>query len=343
MKTLLLTGGAGYIGSHTLLALAKTGKYNLVVFDDLQNGNKEAVERIAAKFKININLIQGSLLNKDEIHTVFEQNKIDGVLHFAALIEAGVSMEHPTKFFENNIAGTINLVKAMQSHKVKKLVFSSTAAVYGTPEQTEVTENTPLKPENWYGETKLMMEKFLESLATEYVDESERIDSIRFRYFNAAGSDPEGLIGQNYPKPTHLITVAIEAALGIRDKLTIFGKDYPTKDGTCIRDYIHVSDLADAHVKGIEYLWDFKGTDVMNLGTGQGTSNLEIVEMIEKIHGEFEYEFGKRRPGDPTAFFAKAEKAKDILNWKPKFCVKDAVKDAYNWKKKNPKGFKHLL
>lgn len=339
MNTILLTGGAGYIGSHTLLALAKTEKYNLVVFDDLTNGNKEAIERIKNEFSIDIPLIQGNLLNSSEINSVFDQYKIDAVLHFAALIEAGVSMEHPTKFFENNISGTINLVKAMQSHNVRKLVFSSTAAVYGTPEKPEVSESTPLQPDNWYGHTKLMMERFFESLSTEFISKEERIDTVRLRYFNAAGADPNLLIGQDYPKPTHLITVAIEAALGIRDKLTVFGKDYPTKDGTCVRDYIHVADLATAHVKALDYLWNYEGTNVFNLGTGEGKTNLEIIKMLEEIHGKFPYDFGPKRAGDPVAFYANANKANQELSWKPEFSVKDAIQHAYEWKKKYPNGY----
>lgn len=339
MKTLLLTGGAGYIGSHTLLKLAELQKYNLVVFDDLVNGNKDAVDIIRNETGQKIELIQGSLLDTKEITAVFKQNDIDAVIHFAALIEAGKSVSHPTRFFENNISGSINLFKVMQQAGVQKIVFSSTAAVYGTPDTMLITEASPIKIENWYALSKRVVEQMLEALAADETDASEKIDSVILRYFNAAGADPQLRIGQDYPNPTHLMTIAIEAALGIRDAVTIFGNDYATPDGTAIRDYIHVDDLAQAHVQALKYLFQNEGTEVFNLGTGTGTSVLDVVKALEKIHGTVNWEYGARRAGDPAKSYTSNAKAKKSLNWRPKYTAEDALKHAYAWKKAYPKGF----
>ncbi len=341
MQKLLLTGGSGYIGSHTLLELARTGQFDLVVFDNFKNGHKEAVSRIAEKTNSKIEMVVGELLDKKALEQVFSDHKFDGVIHFAALIEAGVSVEHPLRFYENNVSGTINLLEAMQNADVRNIVFSSTAAVYGTPEDNFVTEESPPKPENPYGDSKLAVENILKSLASDHVSETDRINHVILRYFNAAGADPSGLIGQDYPKPTHLITVAIEAALGIREKLVVFGNDYPTPDGTNQRDYIHVSDLASAHLKAWEYLSrnGRNANTVFNIGTGKATSNLEIVNILKELHGDFPYEFGLRRPGDPASYYANNLKATQELGWEPKYGIKQAVEHGYNWKKNNPNGF----
>ncbi len=338
----LLTGGGGYIGSHTLLSLAETTEHELFVFDNFKNGHKKAIEQVSKSTNKNIEVYEGELLDQEKITNVLAEVQPDAVIHFAALIEAGVSVVHPTKFFENNVVGSLNLFKAMQENNVRNIIFSSTAAVYGTPENPEVFETTELKPESAYGSSKLMVENILRDLIQEEVDESEKINHIILRYFNAAGSDPEMRIGQDYPKPTHLMTVAIEYALGLRDNFQIFGKDYPTKDGTCIRDYIHVADLANAHVKALEYLMNGNSSDVFNIGTGTGYTNLEVVEELKKIHGDFEVKFGERRPGDPVAFYANNSKAKETLNWEPKFGLKDMLEHAYNWKKNYPKGFESM-
>jgi UDP-glucose-4-epimerase GalE len=339
MKTLLVTGGSGYIGSHTVLDLARTGEYKIVVFDNLKNGHQEALQVIKKITGVEVELIKGDLLNSAEIEAALAKYKFDAVIHFAALIEAGVSMTEPTRFFENNISGTINLIKAMQKNSVNRIVFSSTAAVYGTPTVASVTEDYPTNPESWYGYSKLVVENLLASLSADGVIDAERINSVILRYFNAAGADPDLNLGQDYPKPTHLITVAIEAALGKRDKLTLFGNDYDTPDGTCIRDYIHVSDLANAHVKALEYLFNNDGKEIINIGTNQGTSNLEVVKKIEELNGAFPYEFGPRRAGDPTAYYANNTKAKELLGWTPKFTVSEAIEHAYNWAKKYPNGY----
>ncbi len=343
MSKIFITGGSGYIGSHTVLELARTKKHQLVVFDNLKNGHKEALEIISAETGQEVKLIVGDLLNYAEIESALATDKFDLVIHFAALIEAGVSVVHPTKFYDNNVIGSLNLIKAMQKNGVQKIVFSSTAAVYGTPTTEVVDENSPLKPESAYGSSKLLVESMLRTLADPNVDAAEKIDSVILRYFNAAGADPDMLIGQDYPNPTHLITVAIETAFGKREKLTIFGKDYPTPDGTCVRDYIHVSDLATAHEKAVNYLTGLTGSEVINIGTGKGTSNLEIAKMVEQIHGSLNYEFGAPRLGDPVAYHASNHKAKQLLDWEPMLDVNQAVQHSYNWIKAYPNGYKDRL
>jgi len=342
MQTILITGGSGYIGSHTLLELARTGQYKLVVFDNLKNGHIEAIEIVRKNTNADIELIPGDLLDKQAIMDVCAQHKPEAVIHFAALIEAGVSMEYPTRFYENNVTGSINLIQAMQVNGIRKLVFSSTAAVYGTPETTLVDETSIRRPENSYAWSKFTVENLLMALATEHTARSEQIDSVILRYFNAAGGNPEQLIGQDYPKPTHLITVAIEAAMGKREKLTIFGDDYPTPDGSCIRDYIHVEDLARAHTAALGYLEGFQGCDIINVGTGIGSTNLEVVKLLEKIHGQFNWEIGPRRPGDPSGYVANNAKAKAVLGWEAKYTLADTLEHSYKWQKRYPKGYASL-
>ncbi len=339
MKKILLTGAAGYIGSHTLLELAKLNEYELYVFDNLKNGHKKAVEIIENHTNKKIELTQGELLDFDKISQTVSRVRPDAVIHFAALIEAGKSVINPTSFYINNVSGSLNLIKAMQQNGVQRLVFSSTAAVYGTPKEAEVNENTQLNPDNPYGMSKLVVENILRDLDKPNTAEEEKIKSIILRYFNAAGANPDLLIGQDYPKPTHLITSAIEAALGLRQGFQIFGNDYPTPDGTCIRDYIHVEDLAKAHVKALNYLLQNNKSDLFNIGTGKGYSNLEILKLIEKVHGKFDWSFGPRRAGDPVAFYANNEKAKAVLGWEPMFGITETVKHAYNWKIKYPNGY----
>lgn len=337
---ILLTGGSGYIGSHTLLALAEQKpEFELAVFDNFKNGHREAVERIQTETGKMIQIFEGDLLNYTEINNALSTFKPEAIIHFAALIEAGVSVVHPTRFYENNVSGSLNLFKAMQENGINNIIFSSTAAVYGTPKNPEVTEETELRPESAYGASKLMVENILRDLNRDEVDSSEKINHVILRYFNAAGADPKMRIGQDYPKPTHLMTTAIEYALGLRENLKIFGGDYPTKDGTCIRDYIHVSDLANAHVKALDYLLSGKESDVFNIGTNEGYSNLEVIDAIKKIHGDFSVEIGDRRPGDPVAFFANNNKAKSVLGWQPRYGLDEIVKHAYEWKKGNPNGF----
>ena len=336
---ILITGGTGFIGSHTLLELAKSTDHNLIVFDDLKNGHIEIIKIIKKATSKEIKLITGNLLNYDEILSTFQDNNIDSVIHFAALIEAGDSMIHPSKYFENNISGSINLVKAMQKNDVRKIVFSSTAAVYGNNSTPPLKENDKPSPENWYGFTKFCVENLLKSLSSKEVDQKEKIDSIILRYFNAAGADPAGLLGEEHNPETHLIPLAIHKALGRREKFTVYGNDYDTPDGTGIRDYVHVTDLAKAHLVALNHLESNPGFDIFNIGTGRGNSVLEVLKKVKEIHGEFDYDIGEKRPGDASILFADNTKVKDVLNWQPEFNLEDMIRHAYNWYKSHPQGY----
>jgi len=323
---ILVTGGAGYIGSHTVAELLKQG-HEIIVFDNLVYGHKEAVA---------CPLVIGDLLHKEEINTVFEKVKFDGVIHFAAYTASGESMEVPAKYFENNLQGGLNLLEAMRHHGVDKIVFSSTAAVYGFVGKLPLVEDGEKKPSSVYGQSKLMFETILE-----WYNQLFGIGSIRLRYFNAAGASLDGSIGEDHKPETHLIPLIMQTALGLKEKQIIFGNDYKTRDGTNVRDYIHVLDLASAHIKALEYLSSKKVSDVFNMGTGRGYSNLEVVEMVKKITGvDFPVEIGSRRPGDADALYADSSKIKEILGWEPKYSdLEIIIKTAWNWHKSHPGGF----
>lgn len=333
---ILVTGGSGFIGSHIILKIARTKPdWKVVVIDDFVNGSKDTLETIKKKYDLPLEVIEGDLRDKPGLMQIFydnDLNDVDAVVHCAALIEAGVSVAEPLRFYENNVSGSINILQVMQQFKIAKLLFSSTAAVYGTPEDVNhaIVEADPKLPESPYGRSKLMVEKIMADYAA-----TGKLKAIALRYFNAAGSDPDGLIGQMYPKPTHLMAVAVEAALGIRDKLTLFGKDYDTKDGTNLRDYIHVDDLASAHVATLDYLANTQESfEIFNVGTSEAVSNLEVVEALEEIHGKFDWDFGPERPGDPVSNFADNSKIKQQLGWSPKYDYKQALKHLYDWTKK---------
>jgi len=323
---ILVTGGAGYIGSHTVDLLQKEG-YEVVVFDNLVYGHKEAVS---------CPLVVGDLLDKKAVRKIFEENKFTAVIHFAAYALAGESMSEPGKYFENNILGGLNLLEAMKDFGVKYIVFSSTCAVYGYPEKLPVTEESPLKPVSVYGESKLTFEKILR-----WYDEIYGIKNICLRYFNAAGADLEGRIGEDHQPETHIIPLAIKTALGQQKEFTLFGDDYPTPDGTCIRDYIHVLDLASAHIKALEFLQKENRSDVFNVGTGNGYSNKQILEMVKKISGvDFPVKIAPRRPGDPAAIWADNKKIKKVLGWQPKYSnLETIIHSAWKWHKTHPRGF----
>lgn len=329
---ILVTGGAGYIGSFTVKALKKAG-FTPIVFDSLETGHRKAIPGI----KIYQGNLQKDLVLLDK---VFKKEKPQGVVHFAAYIEVGESVLNPEKYFYNNVLGTLNLLQVMLKHQVLKIVFSSTAAVYGEPKKVPIDENSPKNPTNPYGESKLMVEKILRWYGGAY-----GLSSVTLRYFNAAGASLDGNFGQDYPKPTHLITRACLAALGKIPEFQIFGDDYPTPDGTCIRDYIHVLDLAEAHVCALNFLQkspaDFY---YFNVGTGRGFSVKEVVEMVKKVSGvDFSSPVGPRRPGDPAQLVAKAEKIKKILGWTPKFSdLEIIVETAWKWHKTHPEGYKNL-
>lgn len=323
---ILVTGGAGYIGSHTVTELLKQG-HEIIVFDNLAYGHKEAVD---------CPLVVGNLLHKEEIALVFEKEKFDGVIHFAAYALAGESMKEPAKYFENNLQGGLNLLEAMKNHGVSKIVFSSSCAVYGYPEKLPVSEDEGKKPVSVYGESKLMFEAILR-----WYDQLYGIKNVCLRYFNACGASLDGSVGEDHNPETHLIPLAIGTALGQREKQIIFGHDYKTPDGTNIRDYVHVSDLATAHIKSMEYLQKKNISDCFNVGTGKGYSVKEIIEAVKKVSGvDFKVEIGERRPGDPDAVWADNTKIKKVLGWEPKYSdLETIVKTAWNWHKSHPQGY----
>lgn len=327
---ILVTGGAGYIGSFTVKAL-KEKDFEVVVFDSLETGHKEAIP--------NTKLYVGNLQTDFPLlEKVLKKEKPDAVIHFAAYIEVGESVQNPQKYFMNNVGGTLNLLRAMINNNVLKIVFSSTAAVYGEPKKIPIDEDDPKIPTNPYGESKLMVEKILQWYSQPY-----NLSSVALRYFNAAGAALDGSMGQDYPRPTHLITRACEAALGKRKDFQIYGNDYDTPDGTCIRDYIHVIDLAEAHLAALEFLnRGNKGYYYYNVGTGRGYSVLEVVEMVKKVSGvDFSSPFAPRRPGDPARLVSKVKKIKNELGWQPKYSdLKTIVETAWRWHKNHPFGFK---
>jgi len=323
---ILVTGGAGYIGSHTVAELLQAG-HEVVVFDNLVYGHKEAIK---------CPLIVGDLLNQKEINQVFEKEKFEGVIHFAAYALAGESMQKPAKYFENNLQGGINLLEAMRNHQVNKIVFSSTCAIYGYPKKLPVAEEEEKKPVSVYGESKLMFEQILA-----WYDQLLGIKNVCLRYFNAAGASLDGSIGEDHQPETHIIPIAMQTALGQREKFTIFGDDYQTPDGTNIRDYIHVLDLATAHIKALEYLLKEKKSNYFNAGIGKGYSNKEILEMVKKVSGiDFKVEIGPRREGDPEAVYADNGKIKKVLGWEPKYSeLKTIIESAWKWHQAHPQGF----
>jgi UDP-glucose 4-epimerase len=325
---ILVTGGAGYIGSHTVRKLKEAG-HEIVIFDNLSSGHKDAIK--------DFELFVGDLANKQDLEKVFSLHKFDAAVHFAGSIEAGESMTDPKRFFNNNFVCGLNLLDAMLAHGVKKIVFSSTAAIFGEPEKMPIEENDPKEPTNVYGLTKLMFEQVLDAY-----DRAYDLKSVCLRYFNATGADPLGEIGPDHKNKTHLLTLILLTALGKRDSIKIFGTDYPTVDGTGVRDYVHVNDLADAHVLALDFLQRNNVSDKFNLGNEKGTSVREVIELSKKITGvDFQVIEEPRRAGDPAQIFASSQKAQKVLSWQPKFPnMEDIIKTAWNWHKSHPDGFK---
>ncbi len=315
----LIVGGAGYIGSHIVKALQKDSR-EVVVFDNLEKGHMESIPEVP--------FFQGDLRNKNDVKGVFKKYQIDSVMHFSAYSLVGESMKNPEMYYENHIYGTLNLLTAMKDFSTRHLIFSSTAAVYGEPLKIPINEDHPASPTNVYGETKLAVEKMLN-----WFDSICGIKSIRLRYFNAAGADPAGDIGELHDPETHLIPIVLAAALGERENITVFGNDYATEDGTCIRDYIHVNDLSEAHILALDYLKSGNNSDMFNLGNGNGYSVKKIIEVAEKITGEkISVRSGRRRPGDPAVLIASSDKAMRVLGWKPGFNdIESIVKTAWKW------------
>ena len=324
-KKILVTGGAGYIGSITVQVLKKAG-FEPIIFDNLVTGHKESIAQ--EKF------YQGDLVKDfDLLDKVFKEEKPEAVIHFAAMSLVGESVQNPQKYFTNNLIGALNLLEMMKKSKVLKIVFSSTAAVYGEPKKIPIDEEDPKFPTNPYGESKLMIEKILDWYGRAY-----GLNSIALRYFNACGALLDGSLGENHHPETHLIPAAMQAALA-KKAFQLFGNDYPTPDGTCIRDYIHVLDLASAHVLALNSSQE--GFKYYNVGTNHGFSNLEVLEMIKKISGlDFPISIKARRPGDPVRLIAKAEKIKKELSWRAKHSdLETIVKSAWEWHKKHPSGY----
>lgn len=315
----LVTGGAGYIGSHTCKALARAG-YLPVSYDNLVYGHEWAVQWGP--------LVIGDIADRSRLDEVMVKYRPRAVLHFAAYAYVGESVDNPGKYYRNNVAGTLNLLEAMRDHGVNSMVFSSSCATYGIPREIPITEGHPQIPINPYGASKLMVEQMLRDFHG-----AHRINSISLRYFNAAGADSAGEIGEDHEPETHLVPLVLDVAIGQREAITIFGDDYDTPDGTCIRDYIHVSDLADAHTLALKLLEAKSGCDAYNLGNGQGVSVKEVIEMAREMTGrEISVKIGPRRPGDPTRLVGDATKAKNKLGWRPNRAdLKQIIGDAWKW------------
>lgn len=325
--SILVCGGAGYIGSHMVAYLLEKGK-DVVVLDNFEKGHKDAI--LGGK------VYEGDLKDRTILDKVFTENKIEAVIDFAAYSLVGESMENPLKYFKNNIESTINLLETMKDYNVKYIVFSSTAATYGEPKNIPILESDRTFPTNSYGESKLSVEKILK-----WCDSAYGIKYTALRYFNAAGAHISGKIGEDHSPETHLIPIILEVALGKRKKIFIFGDDYNTLDGTCIRDYIHVSDLASAHFLALERMKKSGKSAIYNLGNGKGFSVKEVIEVTRKVTGcEIKAEISKRRAGDPAVLVASSEKAQKELNWIPKYnSLETIIKTAWNWHKNHINGY----
>ena len=328
MSSILVLGGAGYIGSHTVYELIEAGE-NVVVVDNLETGFRKAVHP-DAKF------YQGDIRDRAFIDSVFEKEDIDGVIHFAANSQVGESMVNPLKYYNNNLCGTEVLLESMVAHGINKIVFSSTAATYGEPERIPILETDRTVPTHCYGETKLSMEK-----RNKWTANAHDLRFVSLRYFNACGAHPNGKIGEAHNPETHLIPLILQVPNGKREYISIFGNDYETKDGTCVRDYIHVNDLAQAHILAMEYLRKGNDSNIFNLGNGVGFTVKEVVETARKVTGHpIPAKEEPRRAGDPSTLIASSEKAKDILGWKPKFDdLETIITTAWNWHKNHPNGY----
>ena len=316
---ILIVGGAGYIGSHANKALSKKG-YKTVVFDNLSRGHKEFVKW--GKF------FKGDLADKKQLEACFKKYPIKAVMHFSAFAYVGESVEEPAKYYINNVANTLNLLEVMRAHNVKHFIFSSTAATFGEPIKIPINEKHPQMPINPYGRTKKIIEDILKDYSAAY-----GLKYIALRYFNAAGCDPDGEIGEKHNPETHLIPLILDAAIGKRKNIKIFGTDYKTPDGSCVRDYIHVADLADAHIKALEYLFKGGKSDCFNLGNGKGFSVKEVIEAAREITGKkIRIIETQRRAGDPAVLIASSAKAKKALGWKPQFNrLSSILETAWNW------------
>lgn len=325
---ILVVGGAGYIGSHAVRALQRAGR-DVVVFDNFEKGHCEAVR--------DVRVFTGDLRCPDDVRAVFKQHAIEAVMHFSAYSLVGESMQYPERYYENNLYGTLNLLSAMRQAGISYFIFSSTAATYGEPHYVPIDEAHPTRPTNVYGETKLAVERMLD-----WFDAIYGLKSVRLRYFNAAGADPDGDIGELHDPESHLIPLVLAAALGERDSIAVYGTDYDTPDGTCVRDYIHVNDLADAHVLALKYLEAGGPSDVFNLGNGNGHSVQQIIDIALAVTGRaITVTHAGRRPGDPATLIAGSGKAMRVLDWKPKLCdIETIIATAWKWHSTTAKTWK---
>lgn len=319
----LVTGGAGYIGSHTVKMLQERGN-KVIVLDNLSRGHIEAVPE-------GVTFENVDLLDFDNLNRTLGKYEIDSVVHFAAFAYVGESVENPGMYYTNNVTGSINLIKALNNNGIKKIVFSSTCSLYGNPEVVPISERESLKPINPYAKTKYMIEQVLSDFEV-----SSGMKYVALRYFNAAGADFSGQIGESHEPETHIIPIVLEVALGKREKVNVFGEDYPTEDGTCIRDYIHVNDLADAHLRALVHL-EKNSSEIINLGTGFGYSVKQIIDKAEEITGmKINKQITTRRAGDPAVLIADNKKAMDVLGWKPRYGLDEIISSAWKWHQ-NPK------
>lgn len=322
-QMILVVGGAGYIGSHMVLALQQAG-YEPLVLDNLSKGHADAVR--------DARLIIGDMANKNILEEIFTHNKIAAVMHFASYIEVGESMREPIAYYQNNVAATLNLIEVMLKHQVKRFIFSSTAATFGEPQYAPIDERHPQLPINPYGRSKYIVEQMLKDIA-----QSDGLQYAVLRYFNAAGADPAGRAGECHDPETHLIPLLLQVAAGEREHLTVYGRDYPTPDGTCIRDYVHISDLCDAHLLALKALNNDRTQLAYNLGTGDGFSVHEVIKAAREVTGHaIPVVEGERRAGDPAVLVADATLAKKELNWNPRYTdLKTIVQHAWNFKRRS--------
>lgn len=326
--TILVLGGAGYIGSHTVYELIDRGE-DVVIIDNLETGHAEAVHPLARFY-------QGDIRDRAFVDSVFDKEKIEAVIHFAANSLVGESMVNPLKYYDNNLCGTKVLLESMVSHGIDKIVFSSTAATYGEPERVPIVETDKTEPTNTYGETKLSMEKMFK-----WTGFAHGLRYVSLRYFNACGAHVSGEIGEAHNPETHLIPLILQVPNGKREYISIFGDDYDTEDGTCVRDYIHVTDLAQAHILAVKYLADGNESNIFNLGNGVGFTVNEVIETARKVTGHpIPAKVSPRRTGDPAKLIASSEKAKTVLGWKPEHAdLEEIIASAWKWHKSHPDGY----
>ncbi len=326
--SVLICGGAGYIGSHNVRAFLNHGE-DVIVIDNLVTGHKQSLPE-------SVKFYEGDIRDGKILDEIFTQNNIEAVIHFCAFSLVGESVEQPLKYFDNNVGGMISLLESMQRNNVKKIVFSSSAAVYGEPERIPILETDPTNPTNPYGESKRIMEKIMH-----WVSLQHDIRYVSLRYFNVAGAWHDGTIGEAHNHETHLVPIILQVPLGKREKVTVYGDDYNTPDGTCIRDYVYIEDLAHAHLLALEYLRNGGESQIFNLGSGDGYSVMEMINAARKASGhEIKLEIGKRRAGDPARLVADSSKAREILKWQPKVTsMEEIISTAWRWHKSHPNGY----